>query len=88
MAFRVGQKVVCVDDHENEFHPQILKYGRVYEIAAFGEHSDCPGLSRLVMCLLGGNRADFWRDRLPFRAISFPPSSRTQNRHFNLHANA
>jgi len=46
MAFRVGQKVVCVDANPRNGHVSNLTEGAVYTVRAFGPSKDgSPGIS-------------------------------------------
>lgn len=79
MTFRVGQKVVCVDDkpfHENRGVPEI-KSGVVYTIRWVGEAPYAPDrifgpVVRLQEVMRGPNGHPEWND-YPFSARRFRP---------------
>lgn len=65
MNFRVGQKVVCVDDSPRDERPVHVVKGHVYTIGSF-----CPLWGRKAVYLIEATAADnnpFWADR--FRPI-------------------
>jgi hypothetical protein len=59
MTFRVGQKVVCVDDrHSGEWSAQWVKIGSVYTVAAVGVEPHLPtahlrGIEYITIRLVG-----------------------------------
>jgi hypothetical protein len=79
MAFRIGERVVCVDaDNTHQFGLVELSVGQVYEVRWVG-HFDWTGYpfvaqdEREAICvrLVGVNRND--GDDPPFRAARFRP---------------
>lgn len=59
--FKVGQRVVCVDDVPRYNTPMILEKGRVYTVRAIGDGGEGLLLWELVCPLTGGFYADRFR---------------------------
>ena len=80
MNFRVGQKVVCVDDAEDfpdvegiDWRPLEIKKGNIYVVRWCGPHTDNILGTEICVRLVGFVRPDDDYDDLPFRASRFRP---------------
>lgn len=68
--FRIGQKVVCVDDEEWSNHQRRIRAGEIYTIAAFGVH---PADGNEECAFLVGVKRIFRGVDYPFGLYRFRP---------------